>query len=211
MKVLPIACCVFVLSQSTAFAQAPTMCDLRIGGSFSAGGSLGLAVAESNIAYTYFPNGNSTQVDTTHGRSWSGEFLAPVTPGWAVRVDAAHGGLNAERRWMTPPRYDIVERTPEGEVTVRHITAGVVHALSDPRRPCGYAGAGAGLYEFDYRGQRARNGGIFALAGIEIGVGERSGVAFEVQLHAVGNNDEGALRAEVVLMLRPTAVFRIHF
>ena len=186
MRLLPFTCCVFVLCHATAFAEAPTMCELRIGGSFAAGGSLGLALAESNIPY----------VDTTRGRSWSAEFLGPVTPGLGVRIDAARGGMNARR--------------DDRDVSARHLTVGILHALRGRDRPCGYAGGGIGLYEFSSAGQRARTSGVFGLFGVEGGVGERSGIAFEVQLH-LAQNSRTALKSDVVLMLRPSVLFRVHF
>ncbi len=76
---------------------------------------------------------------------------------------------------------------------------------------CGYLGAGGGLYQFDYGGRRARNGGLMGLAGVEFGVGERSGLAFEIQLHAIHNDSEPPLQAEMVLMLKPAVLFRVHF
>lgn len=209
MKVLPIACCVVVLSQASAYAQSPTMCELRIG-SFAVGGSVGLQVAEANISYGRISDDVWTEANARSGRSWSGEFSAPIMPGWGARVDYSRGHVAVERKLVTSGMFS-EDRIREGEVAVRHLTVGVLHAVSPPRGPCGYVGGGVGIYQFDYRGQRARNGGLFGVAGMEFGVGERSGLAFEMQLHAAHNDYEGALRAETVLMLRPAVMFRVRF
>ena len=74
MKVLPIACCVVVLSQAAAYAQSPTMCELRIG-SFAVGGSVGLQVAEANISYGRSSDDVWTEANARSGRSWSGSTV----------------------------------------------------------------------------------------------------------------------------------------
>ena len=205
-----VAACVMVAgSPGVVFAQ-PSECDLRIG-SGSVGGSLGLSVAEANVGYGSAGAGLWSQSDTRSGRGVSAELAVPIMPGWGARLDYARGHLAVEREITTSFPYGVFERTREGQVAVRHLTAGIVHAKTPPGLLCGYVGGGAGLYQFDYTGRRARNLGVFGLAGIEFGVGERSGLGFEIQLHAIRNNYEVPLRAETVLMLKPAVVFRVHF
>ena len=185
-----------LLSATSASAQVASECELRIG-SRSVGGSLALPLAEANL--------HDVRVDSNNaGRGWSAEAAVPIVPGWGARVDYAHGHLAAVRTDSTVPS-SLEQPRRQGDVTVRHLTAGVVHALSPPGMLCAYVGGGVGLYQFDYFGRRARNRGAFGLAGMEFGVGERSGLAFEIQLHAAFKDYEGAL------MLKPAIVFRVHF
>ena len=206
------AAVVFVIGSPLAVnAQVPSGCELRIG-SGSVGGSLGLPLAEANVGFGDTGTGLWTQSDTKNGRGVSAEVSVPIMPGWGARLDYGRGHLAVEREITSSSSpYGVIERTREGQVMVRHLTAGFVHAKTPPGLLCGYVGAGAGIYQFDYTGKRARNGGLFGLAGIEFPVGERSGLGFEIQLHAIHNNYEGALRAETVLMLKPSVAFRVHF
>ena len=132
-------------------------------------------------------------------------------PGWGGRIDYSRGHLAVEREVTATQPYAVLDRTREGQVNVRHLTGAIVHAMSPPGRLCGYLGAGGGIYQFDYAGRRGRNWGLMGLGGIEFPVGERSGLAFEIQLHAINNKYDGPLQAEVVLMLKPAVLFRVHF
>jgi hypothetical protein len=200
-----------LLAVTSASAQVASECELRIG-SRSVGGSLSLPLAEANVDYGPVSDSLWTELNTVSGRGWSAEAAVPIMRGWGARVDYTRGHLAVERSLeMSTAPYSTLERTREGSVTVRQLTAAVVRAKSPPGMLCAYIGAGAGLYQFDYRGQRARNGGLFGLGGIEFPVGERSGLGFEIQLHLAHNNYEGALRAETVVMLKPAVVFRVHF
>ena len=207
--VLSVACVWVAGAAEAVFAQVPSSCELRIG-SGSVGGALALPMAEASVQPTIPAAGLLSNRRTIDGRGWSAETAVPIVPGWGARLDYTRGHLPVERHVYTHA-FDSVERTREGSVIVRHVTAAVVHAVGRPGPLCPYVGGGLGFYQFDYQRQRARNRGLFGIAGFEVPVGERSGLGFEVQLHLANNDYEGALRAETVLMLKPAVVFRVHF
>lgn len=207
--VLTVACVWVAGAAEAVFAQVPSSCELRIG-SGSVGGALALPLAEASVEPTIPAAGLLSNMRTSDGRGWSAEAAVPIVPGWGARLDYTRGHLPVERHVYTHA-FDSVERTREGSVIVRHVTAAVVHAVGRPGPLCPYVGGGLGFYQFDYQRQRARNRGLFGIAGFEVPVGERSGLGFEVQLHLANNDYEGALRAETVLMLKPAVVFRVHF
>ena len=202
------ACVLVLLSRGEAAAQSP--CELRVG-SGAVGGSVGIVGAEADVDYGSPGEGLWSQSGTRSGREVSAEFSLPIMPGWGARLEYGRGRLDVERELTTTRPYAVLDRTREGQVTTRHLTGAIVHAASPPGRLCGYLGAGGGLYQFDYAGRRARNWGLMGLAGIEFPVGERSGLAFELQLHAIHNDSEAPLQSEVVLMLKPAVLFRVHF
>jgi hypothetical protein len=198
-----------LLSVTSASAQVASACELRIG-SGSVGGSLSLPMAEADVQPIVAATPYLANMRISDGRGWSAEAAVPIVPGWGARVDYTRGHLAVERHVYTQS-FDTIERTREGSVIVRHLTAAVVHAVGRPGPLCPYVGGGLGFYQFDYQRQRARNRGVFGIAGFEVPVGERSGLGFEVQLHLANNDYEGALRARTVLMLKPAVVFRVHF
>lgn len=210
MRIAAIFGVLMMLLGREVAAQAPSTCELRVG-SGAVGGALSLPLAEATLNYGNPRDGLWTEVLTRGGRGWSAEVGVPIMPGWGARVDFTRSRLAAERRTVATPVYDVPERRREGSVGVRHLTVSLVHAVSPPRLLCAYMGGGGGLYEFEYAGQRARNRGLFGVGGVEFPVGERSGLALEIQLHAAHNNSEGPLLAEVVLMLKPTMAFRVRF
>jgi hypothetical protein len=198
-----------LLSATSAAAQVASECELRIG-SGSVGGSLSLPMAEADVQATKPAAPYLSNMRISDGRGWSAEAAVPIIPGWGARVDYTRSHLAVERHVYTQS-FDTIERTREGSVIVRHLTAAVVHAVGRPGPLCPYVGGGLGFYQFDYQRQRARNRGVFGIAGFEVPVGERSGLGFEVQLHLANNDYEGALRAQAVLMLKPAVAFRVRF
>jgi hypothetical protein len=207
-RVAAAACVLVLLSRGEAAAQSP--CELRVG-SGAVGGSVGILGAEADVDFGSAGEGLWSQSGTKSGRDVSAEFSVPIMPGWGARLDYGRGQLDVEREITATRPYVVLDRTRVGEVTMRHLTGAIVHALSPPGRLCGYLGVGGGLYQFDYAGRRARNGGLMGLLGVEFGVGERSGLAFEIQLHAIHNDSEPPLKSEVVVMLKPAVLFRVHF
>ena len=200
----------FVLASATdARGQVPSSCELRIG-SGSIGGALAFPLAEADVLSTKPAAPYLANMRISDGRGWSAEAAVPIVPGWGARVDYTRGHLAVERHVYTQS-FDTIERTREGSVIVRHLTAAVVHAVGRPGPLCPYVGGGLGFYQFDYQRQLARNRGVFGIAGFEVPAGQRSGLGFEVQLHVANNDYEGALRAQSVLMLKPAVVFRVHF
>ena len=177
-------CMLLLMSRGEAAAQSE--CELRVG-SGAVGGSLGLVGTDSTSG------GPWTQSGSRSGKEVSAELSLPIMPGWGARIDYGRGHI------------------AEGQVITRHLTAAIVHTKSRPGMLCGYVGAGGGLYQFDYAGRWARNRGVMGLAGIEVGVGERSGLAFEIQLHVINDNAEAPLQAGILFMAKPAVLFRVHF
>ena len=155
----------------------------------------------------------STHVGSGPGASINGS--APLFGSWSVRASSGGARLGAERITLSRGvNYEEISRRSDGTAHVRHLQLGLVNAIGDGRRLCGYAGLAAGVLRMTYKGVTTRPISVSGLLGFEMPLGAAStnALAIEFQLDVANNAGSHApFRDYTVSMLGATLAFRHRF
>jgi hypothetical protein len=170
------------------------------------------SVANAYMKRDIIETGFDQEALIRHAVGVSGIGTIPITSRSSVRVELGRAGFGIDRITYRDLNHTDVARTEDmGTVDLTHLTIGIERSVVTGRRLCGFWSGSAGWYRFSHGAARANDAGIVGAFGFEVPFAVSSGLLFEFQANAIGNQSTPPLAAETIVLFRASAGARLRF